>query len=41
MGDPPKGGERTNRKFVKKVAVWLTLQALGAWLRRQLFDNHL
>ncbi|MEU3598951.1 hypothetical protein ABZ714_09515 [Streptomyces sp. NPDC006798] len=41
MADPPKGGERTNRKIVKKAAVWLALQALGAWLRRQLFDGHL
>ncbi|WP_237314697.1 hypothetical protein [Streptomyces sp. AMCC400023] len=31
--NPPKGGERDNRKIVKKVIGWLTLQALGAWLR--------
>jgi hypothetical protein len=29
----PKGGERDNRKIVKKVIGWLTLQALSAYLR--------
>ncbi|WP_289782152.1 hypothetical protein [Streptomyces phaeoluteigriseus] len=33
MENPPEGGERNNRKTVKKVFGWLTLQALGAWLR--------
>lgn len=40
MENPPKGGERNNRKIVKKVSIWLMLQALGAWLRR-LIDTYL
>ncbi|MFH9590718.1 hypothetical protein ACH4LS_36965 [Streptomyces luteogriseus] len=37
MESPPDGGERDNRKkTVKKVLGWLALQALGAWLRRQI-----
>ncbi|MEU1408534.1 hypothetical protein ABZ471_40670 [Streptomyces sp. NPDC005728] len=40
MENPPEGGERNNRKIVKKVSVWLMLQALGAWLRH-LIDSHL
>lgn len=35
---PPPGGERRNRKVAKRVAGWLTLQALSAWLRRLLED---
>jgi len=35
---PPKGGERDNRKAVKKILAWLALQGLGAWLRHQ-FEN--
>ncbi|MER6560190.1 hypothetical protein ABT300_21145 [Streptomyces sp. NPDC001027] len=34
--NPPNGGERDNRKTVKKVLGWLALQALGAWLRHQI-----
>ncbi len=33
MENPPEGGERKDRKIVKKVIGWLTLQALGVWLR--------
>ncbi|MFD7131104.1 hypothetical protein [Streptomyces sp. NPDC059894] len=33
MDNPPEGGERNNRKIVKKVSIWLALKALGAWLR--------
>ncbi|CAM5544540.1 hypothetical protein [Streptomyces badius] len=33
MENPPTGGERKNRKIVKKAFGWLMLQALGAWLR--------
>ncbi|MGW8398203.1 hypothetical protein ACWGLP_16165 [Streptomyces lydicus] len=40
MENPPQGGERNNRNIVKKVSVWLALQALGAWVRH-LFDSHL
>ncbi|MFD7461115.1 MULTISPECIES: hypothetical protein [unclassified Streptomyces] len=33
MENPPEGGERNNRKVVKKAVGWLALQALGALLR--------
>ncbi|WP_267889911.1 hypothetical protein [Streptomyces sp. NRRL WC-3618] len=33
MENPPEGGKQNKRKIVKKVIGWLTLQALGAWLR--------
>jgi hypothetical protein len=40
MENPPKSGERNYRKIVKKVSIWLTLQALAAWLRN-LISSHL
>ncbi|WP_327696290.1 hypothetical protein [Streptomyces sp. NBC_00459] len=40
MENPPEGGERKNRKNVKKAIGWLALQALSVWLRR-LFDSSL
>ncbi|MFJ1878663.1 hypothetical protein [Streptomyces sp. KS_5] len=41
MGSPPDGGEQKDRKkTVRKVIGWVTLQALGAWLR-SLIENHL
>ncbi|MEU9646492.1 hypothetical protein [Streptomyces sp. NPDC048188] len=40
MENPPEGGERNNRKTVKKACGWLTLQALGA-LVRYLIDKFL
>lgn len=39
MDNPPEGGKRDNRKIVKKVLGWLTLQALGVWVRH-LIDSH-
>ncbi|MFJ6728391.1 MULTISPECIES: hypothetical protein [unclassified Streptomyces] len=33
MENPPEGGERKDRKTVRKVLGWLTLQGLGALLR--------
>ncbi|MFC4326896.1 hypothetical protein ACFPC0_03405 [Streptomyces andamanensis] len=33
MENPPEGGERNNRKIVKKAFAWLTLQALSVWVR--------
>lgn len=33
---PDGGGERDNRKVVKKILGWLALQALSAWLRHQI-----
>ncbi|MGW6792409.1 hypothetical protein [Streptomyces chartreusis] len=40
MENPPEGGERKDRKIVKKVIGWLTLQALAAWVRH-LIDSSL
>ncbi|WP_330346696.1 hypothetical protein OG858_47160 (plasmid) [Streptomyces europaeiscabiei] len=40
MGSPPEGGERNDRKIVKKAIGWVALQALGAWLR-SLIESHL
>ncbi|MFH8692701.1 hypothetical protein OG333_38495 (plasmid) [Streptomyces anulatus] len=31
---PPSGGEGRNRKLVKRILGWLTLQALAEGLRR-------
>ncbi|WP_333739243.1 hypothetical protein [Streptomyces sp. IBSBF 2806] len=33
MENPPEGGERKNRKVVRKAVGWLALQALAVWLR--------
>ncbi|MFD6618884.1 hypothetical protein ACFWFB_26910 [Streptomyces albidoflavus] len=35
---PPSGGKRDDRKLFKKVVGWLTLQALGAWVRHWIDD---
>lgn len=40
MENPPEGGERNDRKRVKKAIGWLALQALAVWVRH-LIESHL